>query len=173
MAARSGIFGLGSRLYPGNMQRIFNKDLTRFMQSLSRERQNRASKRKALLAGWLHQIPSTNTFVGAGSSPSHVLARAVLFRFSSFSTPELFCAMKQRKHWGREWIFVCSADFSAGSRWLLCFVGSAWFYFVCSVQRNFCLKFVRRLCLQCAEIFCLRCAKVFFVFSVRGIFFFL
>ena len=51
MAARSGIVGLGSRLYPGNMQRIFNKDLTRFMQSLFRERQNRASKRKALLAG--------------------------------------------------------------------------------------------------------------------------
>ena len=50
MAARSGILGLGSRLYPGNMQRIFNKDLTRFMQSLSRECQNRASKRKALLA---------------------------------------------------------------------------------------------------------------------------
>ena len=47
----SGIIGLGSRLYPGNMQSIFNKDLTRFMQSLSRERQNRASKRKALLAG--------------------------------------------------------------------------------------------------------------------------
>ena len=46
-----GILGLGSRLYPGNMQRIFKKDLTRFMQSLSRERQNRASKRKALLAG--------------------------------------------------------------------------------------------------------------------------
>ena len=53
MAARSGILGLGSRLYPGNMQRIFNKDLTRFMQSLSRECQNRASKRKALLAGCL------------------------------------------------------------------------------------------------------------------------
>ena len=51
MAARSGILGLGSRLYPGNMQRIFNKDLTRIMQSLSRECQNRASKRKALLAG--------------------------------------------------------------------------------------------------------------------------
>ena len=44
--ARSGILGLGSRLYPGNVQRIFNKDLTRFMQSLSRECQNRASKRK-------------------------------------------------------------------------------------------------------------------------------
>ena len=56
MAARSGILGLGSRLYPGNMQRIFNKDLTRFMQSLSRECQNRASKRKALLAGWPRTI---------------------------------------------------------------------------------------------------------------------
>ena len=51
MAAKSGILGLGSRLYPGNVQRIFNKDLTRFMQSLSRERQNRASKSKAPLAG--------------------------------------------------------------------------------------------------------------------------
>ena len=60
MAARSGIFGLGSRLYPGNMQRIFNKDLTRFMQSLSRERQNRASKRKALLAGCLYRNHSAN-----------------------------------------------------------------------------------------------------------------
>ena len=47
-----GILGLSSKLYPGNMQRLLNKDLTRFMQSLSRERQNRASKRKALLAGW-------------------------------------------------------------------------------------------------------------------------
>ena len=33
MAARSGILGLGSRLHPGNMQRMLNKDLTRFMQS--------------------------------------------------------------------------------------------------------------------------------------------
>ena len=32
---------------------MLNKDPTRFMQSLSRERQNRSSKRKALLAGWL------------------------------------------------------------------------------------------------------------------------
>ena len=47
-----GILGLGSKLYPGNMQRMFNKDLTRFMQSLSSKHQNRASKRKALLAGW-------------------------------------------------------------------------------------------------------------------------
>ena len=30
-----GILGLDSKLYPGNMQRILNKDLTRFMQSLS------------------------------------------------------------------------------------------------------------------------------------------
>ena len=52
MAARSGILGLGSRLHPGKMQRILNKDLNRFMQSLSRERQNQARKRKALLVGW-------------------------------------------------------------------------------------------------------------------------
>ena len=51
MATKSGILGLGSRLYPGSMQRILDKDLTRFMQSLPRERQNRASKRKAQLAG--------------------------------------------------------------------------------------------------------------------------
>ena len=45
--------GLGWRLYPGNMQHALDKDLTRFMQSLSQERQNRASKRKALLAVWV------------------------------------------------------------------------------------------------------------------------
>ena len=45
------ILGLGSKLFPGSMQRMLNKHLTRFMQSLSRERQNRASKRKGLLAG--------------------------------------------------------------------------------------------------------------------------
>ena len=45
-----GILGLGSELYSCNMQRMLNKDITRFMQSLSRERQNRASKRKAQLA---------------------------------------------------------------------------------------------------------------------------
>ena len=55
-----GILGLGSRLYPGNMQRIFKKDLTRFIQSLSRERQNRASKRKALLAGWVSYCDGTD-----------------------------------------------------------------------------------------------------------------
>ena len=37
-----GLLGLGSKLYPGNMQRMLNKDVTRFMQSLKRERQNRA-----------------------------------------------------------------------------------------------------------------------------------
>ena len=36
MTAKPGILGLGSRLYPGNMQRILKKDLTRFMQSFSR-----------------------------------------------------------------------------------------------------------------------------------------
>ena len=71
MAARSGILGLGSRLYPGNVQRIFNKDLTRFMPSLSRECQNRASKRKALLAGCpqpSHEPPAP----GPLRHPSHL-----------------------------------------------------------------------------------------------------
>ena len=43
--------GLGSRLYPSNMQRMLNKDLTQFKQSLSRVRQNLESERKALLVG--------------------------------------------------------------------------------------------------------------------------
>ena len=66
MAARSGILGLGSRLYPGNMQRIFKRDLTRFMQSLSRERQNRASKRKALLAGCARLLAKSNPSKACG-----------------------------------------------------------------------------------------------------------
>ena len=37
--------------YPSNTQRMLNKDLTLFMQSLCRVHQNRASERKALLAG--------------------------------------------------------------------------------------------------------------------------
>ena len=45
------LLGLGSKLYPINMPRMPNKDLTRFMQSLSWVRQNQANKRKALLAG--------------------------------------------------------------------------------------------------------------------------
>ena len=36
------VVGLGSKLYPSNMQRMLNKDLTQFMPSLSRERQDRA-----------------------------------------------------------------------------------------------------------------------------------
>ena len=42
--------GLGSNLYPSNMQRMLKKDLAWFMQSLWCT-QNRVSKRKALLAG--------------------------------------------------------------------------------------------------------------------------
>ena len=43
--------GLGSKLYPSNKACMLNKDLTQFMQSLSREHQNRASERETLLAG--------------------------------------------------------------------------------------------------------------------------
>ena len=39
IAARSGLLGLGLRLYPGNIQRILKKDHNQSMQSLSREHQ--------------------------------------------------------------------------------------------------------------------------------------
>ena len=45
------VLGLGSKLYPSNMPRMLKKDLTRSKQSLSRVRQNRASKKKASLVG--------------------------------------------------------------------------------------------------------------------------
>ena len=46
------ILSLGSKMYPSDIQHMLNKDFTRFMQSLSRIRQNRVSERKAvLLAG--------------------------------------------------------------------------------------------------------------------------
>ena len=44
--------GLGSKLYPSNKACMLNKDLTQFMQSLSREHQNRATERETLLAGY-------------------------------------------------------------------------------------------------------------------------
>ena len=47
------LLGLGGKLYPSNMSRMLKKDLTRFMQGLSRVRQNRASERKVLLEAWL------------------------------------------------------------------------------------------------------------------------
>ena len=50
------LLGLGSKLYPRNMPRVLNKDLTCFMPSLSRLRQNRARKRKALLAEWYTEM---------------------------------------------------------------------------------------------------------------------
>ena len=42
------LLGLGSKLYPSNMQFMLNKDLTRFKQSFSRVHQNQACERKAL-----------------------------------------------------------------------------------------------------------------------------
>lgn len=44
------LLGLDLKHYPGKKQHMLNKDLTRFMQSLARARQNRSSERKALLA---------------------------------------------------------------------------------------------------------------------------
>ena len=47
-SARS--LGLVSKLYPSNMPRMPNKDLPRFLQSLSRAHQDRGHERKALLS---------------------------------------------------------------------------------------------------------------------------
>ena len=52
--ASAWLLGLGSKLYPSNMPRMLNKDLTRFVLSLYWVRQNRANGRKALLIGWFH-----------------------------------------------------------------------------------------------------------------------
>ena len=48
-SARS--LGLGSKLYPSSIQRMLNKDVTRFKHILSGQRKNRANATKALLAG--------------------------------------------------------------------------------------------------------------------------
>ena len=50
--ASARLLGLGSKLYLRNMLRMLNKNLTRFIQSLSQVRQNRARERKVLLVGW-------------------------------------------------------------------------------------------------------------------------
>ena len=53
------ILSLGSKMYPSDIQRMLNKDFTRFMQRLSRIRQNRVRERKAvLLAGWQNECES-------------------------------------------------------------------------------------------------------------------
>ena len=54
-----GILGLGSKLYPGNMQRMLNKDLTRFMQSFSRT--PKSSKQKKGSAGRVRPILPSNS----------------------------------------------------------------------------------------------------------------
>ena len=45
------LLGLGSKLYPSNMQHMPNKDFSRFFESLSSTSKSR--KWKALMAGWL------------------------------------------------------------------------------------------------------------------------
>ena len=44
------LLGLGLKQYPRNEQRMLNNDLTQFVQSLSRVRQNRQMKERALKA---------------------------------------------------------------------------------------------------------------------------
>lgn len=55
------LLGLGSKLYPSNKQHMLCKDLTPFMQSLSWERQSRASEWKALIAGCFITFRSQGT----------------------------------------------------------------------------------------------------------------
>ena len=49
--ASAQLLGLGSKLYPSNMLRMLNKDLTRFMQSLNFSSTLKSSKRKKDSAG--------------------------------------------------------------------------------------------------------------------------
>ena len=51
------LLGLCLELYPSNFQLMLNKDLTRFMQTLSWVCQIQASERQALLVGCIHFIP--------------------------------------------------------------------------------------------------------------------
>ena len=53
-----GILDLGSELYPSNMQRMLNKDFTRFMQSLSRVRTPKWNKQKKALGCYFQIIKS-------------------------------------------------------------------------------------------------------------------
>ena len=59
--ASTWLLGLGSKLYPSNMQRMLNKDLTRFMQILSRVHQKLASERKTLLQDVIWVIWDTDS----------------------------------------------------------------------------------------------------------------
>ena len=54
--ASTRLLDLGSKLYPSNMQRILKKDLTQFMESLSRVRQNQASQERVY---WQGEIQAT------------------------------------------------------------------------------------------------------------------
>ena len=56
------LLGMGSKLYPSNMPCMLSKDLTRFMQSVSRVRKNRSGERKPLLTGCCYWWPTENVF---------------------------------------------------------------------------------------------------------------
>ena len=91
--ASTRLLGLGSKLYPSNMPCMLNKDLSRFMQSLSRIRQNRASGRKTLLArveNWQLTVSTSSdkhSFCKESSeSLSEMPFRQILFLFLMEST---------------------------------------------------------------------------------------
>ena len=68
------LLDLDSKLYPSNMQCMLNKDLTQFMPSLSRERQNRAQNSETpnsslkWLITWREESPSTRKILEGGTT---------------------------------------------------------------------------------------------------------
>ena len=83
------VVGLGSKLYPSNMQRMLNKDLTQFMPSLSRERQNRAQNSETpnsplkWLFTWREESPSTRKILEGGTTFPWVLHAESLVRVNT------------------------------------------------------------------------------------------
>ena len=65
--ASTWLLGLGSKLYPSNMLRMLRKDLTPFMQSISRVAQNQAREREAPLAAGCIRSVSGLVMKGIGS----------------------------------------------------------------------------------------------------------
>ena len=107
---------------------------------------------------------STNMFVGAVSSPSHVLARAVRsvwFYMFAVCEETFVCSLQG--------YFVCSVP-------IFC-LRCAKFFCVCRVRGffwvgalTFCLQCGGLFCLQCGDLFCLKRADLFCL--KRGIVFY-
>ena len=92
MAARSCKLGLGSRLFLGNMKRILNKDLTRFMQSLSRERQMKGSASKVTRWQPANKNEIIRILLKSSYSPDHFKTKQKRNRGSVIDALELMQA---------------------------------------------------------------------------------